>query len=90
METICRWESGGLIQSRAMDNLLRVYFSLPQVRKFLARGTADKNNRRSPAKKTGLHSEGVRGSSITKQRVAGISGKGRLRARARGSTAAPQ
>lgn len=35
METISRWESGGLIQSRAMDNLLRLYFRLPQVREAL-------------------------------------------------------
>ncbi len=31
-ETICRWESGALIQSRAMDNLLRIYFGFPDVR----------------------------------------------------------
>jgi putative zinc finger/helix-turn-helix YgiT family protein len=34
-ETISRWEGGGLIQSRAMDNLLRVYFAVPEVRKVL-------------------------------------------------------
>src|SRR5947209_8733651 len=28
-ETISRWERGGLIQSRAMDNFLRVYFAVP-------------------------------------------------------------
>jgi len=31
-ETICRWESGALIQSRAMDTLLRIYFGFPDVR----------------------------------------------------------
>ena len=31
-ETISRWESGALIQSRAMDNLLRVYFAVPEAR----------------------------------------------------------
>jgi putative zinc finger/helix-turn-helix YgiT family protein len=31
-ETISRWERGGSIQSRAMDNLLRVYFAVPEVR----------------------------------------------------------
>lgn len=34
-ETISRWERGGLIQSRAMDNFLRVYFAVPEVRKVL-------------------------------------------------------
>jgi DNA-binding transcriptional regulator YiaG len=34
-ETISRWVNGALIQSRAMDNLLRLYFALPQVRAVL-------------------------------------------------------
>jgi putative zinc finger/helix-turn-helix YgiT family protein len=34
-ETISRWETGALIQSRAMDNLLRLFFHLPEVRKAL-------------------------------------------------------
>jgi HTH-type transcriptional regulator/antitoxin MqsA len=34
-ETISRWETGNLIQSRAMDNLLRVYFAIPEVRAVL-------------------------------------------------------
>ena len=34
-ETICRWERGGVIQSRAMDNLLRIYFAVPKVREVL-------------------------------------------------------
>ena len=33
--TLSRWLSGGLIQSRAMDNLLRVYFGIPAVRAAL-------------------------------------------------------
>jgi putative zinc finger/helix-turn-helix YgiT family protein len=35
-ETICRWENGALIQSRPMDNLLRVYFAIPEARNVLA------------------------------------------------------
>lgn len=35
-ETISRWEGGLLIQSRAMDNLLRLYFTLPEVRTRLS------------------------------------------------------
>lgn len=31
-ETISRWVNGALIQSRAMDNFLRVYFAIPEVR----------------------------------------------------------
>jgi putative zinc finger/helix-turn-helix YgiT family protein len=34
-ETISRWVNGALIQSRAMDNLLRLYFALPEVRNAL-------------------------------------------------------
>ncbi len=34
-ETISRWLNGALIQSRAMDNLLRLFFGLPQVRDVL-------------------------------------------------------
>jgi len=33
--TLSRWVSGGLIQSRAMDNLLRVCFGIPAVREIL-------------------------------------------------------
>jgi putative zinc finger/helix-turn-helix YgiT family protein len=34
-ETISRWVNGALIQTRAMDNLLRVYFAVPKVRDVL-------------------------------------------------------
>ena len=34
-ETISRWVNGALIQTRAMDNLLRLFFALPQVRDVL-------------------------------------------------------
>jgi putative zinc finger/helix-turn-helix YgiT family protein len=34
-ETISRWETGGMIQSRAMDNLLRLYFESEEVRGLL-------------------------------------------------------
>lgn len=40
-ETISRWVNGALIQSRAMDNLLRVFFALPQVREALSGATQD-------------------------------------------------
>jgi putative zinc finger/helix-turn-helix YgiT family protein len=35
-ESICRWEGGAVIQSRAMDNSLRAFFALPALRAFLA------------------------------------------------------
>ena len=35
--TISRWESGAMIQSRAMDNFLRVFFAVPQARDALDR-----------------------------------------------------
>jgi hypothetical protein len=34
-ETIARWEAGLMIQSRAMDNLLRLYFESEEVRSRL-------------------------------------------------------
>ena len=37
-ETISRWETGAMIQSRAMDNLLRLYFDSAEVRMMLERG----------------------------------------------------
>jgi putative zinc finger/helix-turn-helix YgiT family protein len=40
-ETISRWVNGALIQSRAMDNLLRVYFALPEVREVLQGASQD-------------------------------------------------
>jgi putative zinc finger/helix-turn-helix YgiT family protein len=40
-ETISRWVNGALIQSRAMDNLLRVYFAFPQVQKALCGTSQD-------------------------------------------------
>jgi putative zinc finger/helix-turn-helix YgiT family protein len=33
--TVSRWETGGQIQQRAMDKLLRVFFDLPEVRAYL-------------------------------------------------------
>jgi hypothetical protein len=38
-ETIPRWVAGALIPSKAMDNLLRLFFALPEVRQVL-RGAA--------------------------------------------------
>jgi putative zinc finger/helix-turn-helix YgiT family protein len=35
VETISRWETGSLTQSRAMDRYLRVYFGVPEVRAAL-------------------------------------------------------
>ena len=40
-ETISRWLNGALIQSRAMDNLLRLYFALPEVRAVLRGANQD-------------------------------------------------
>jgi putative zinc finger/helix-turn-helix YgiT family protein len=37
-ETISRWETGGMIQSRAMDNLLRLFFRSEEVRTLLRQG----------------------------------------------------
>jgi putative zinc finger/helix-turn-helix YgiT family protein len=34
-ETLIRWEEGTMIQSRSMDNFLRVFFALPAVRSVL-------------------------------------------------------
>jgi putative zinc finger/helix-turn-helix YgiT family protein len=42
-ETISRWETGAKIQSRAMDNLLRIYFAVPEVRTVLRGAEQDPN-----------------------------------------------
>jgi putative zinc finger/helix-turn-helix YgiT family protein len=42
-ETISRWVNGALIQSRAMDNLLRLYFAVPEVREVLQGANQDPN-----------------------------------------------
>jgi len=34
-ETVSRWETGGQIQQRGFDKLLRVYFSVPEARSYL-------------------------------------------------------
>lgn len=33
--TLSRWETGGQIQQRAMDRLLRIYFQVPEARRFI-------------------------------------------------------
>jgi putative zinc finger/helix-turn-helix YgiT family protein len=35
-ETISRWENGMVVQSKAMDKLLRLYFRVAEARQFLA------------------------------------------------------
>ena len=47
--TLSRWLNGSIIQSRAMDNLLRVYFGIPAVREVLT-GTNDVSGFGVPAK----------------------------------------
>lgn len=45
-ETVSRWVTGTMIQSRALDNLMRLFFDLPEVRAALARrGTANGRKR---------------------------------------------
>lgn len=36
-DTLSRWEAGLLIQTRALDNLLRAFFSLPSLRSYLSK-----------------------------------------------------
>ncbi len=42
-ETLSRWEQGRLIQSRAMDNFLRAYFAVPELRAVLRGAEQDPN-----------------------------------------------
>lgn len=42
-ETISRWLNGSMLQTRAMDNLLRAYFALPQLRAALTGTDQDPN-----------------------------------------------
>jgi putative zinc finger/helix-turn-helix YgiT family protein len=39
--TVSRWEKKMMIQSRAMDNLLRAYFAVPELRAFLQETNSD-------------------------------------------------
>lgn len=41
--TLSRWEKGMMIQSRAMDNFLRVYFAVPEARAVLRGPEQDPN-----------------------------------------------
>jgi len=36
-DMLSRWEAGLLIQTRALDNLLRAFFSLPSLRSYLSK-----------------------------------------------------
>ena len=46
--TVSRWEKKMVIQSRAMDNLLRVYFAVPEARAVLQGAEQDPNLGVSP------------------------------------------
>jgi putative zinc finger/helix-turn-helix YgiT family protein len=59
-ETISRWETGALIQSRLSDNILRLYFELPAVR---AASAARARNCR--AGETGKHASATKPASKT-------------------------
>jgi putative zinc finger/helix-turn-helix YgiT family protein len=36
VHTLCRWETGGQIQQRAFDRILRAFFKVPELRQALA------------------------------------------------------
>jgi putative zinc finger/helix-turn-helix YgiT family protein len=36
-ETVCRWESGGQVQQRVMNDFLQAFFDLPELRAYLRR-----------------------------------------------------
>ena len=57
-ETISRWVNGALIQSRAMDNLLRLYFAFPEVRQAL-RGPSQARNLGHSRKTLNAQSEDI-------------------------------
>ncbi len=59
-ETVSRWVNGVLIQSRAMDNLLRLFFALPEVRDALPTS--------GPAASLGVGSVAQRRTGKSKQR----------------------
>lgn len=40
-ETLSRWLTGAMIQSRAMDNLMRAYFACPEMRENLIGNATD-------------------------------------------------
>ncbi len=36
-ETVCRWENGGQIQQRVMNDLMNAFFKVPELREYLRR-----------------------------------------------------
>ena len=51
-ETLSRWETGGQTPQRSMDQLMRIYFRVPEARRFLeetATFSTDLNQPPSPA-----------------------------------------
>jgi len=55
VETVSRWETGALTQSRAMDRYLRVYFGVPEARAALLAEFM------APVSDTGVHTYTLRG-----------------------------
>lgn len=53
-ETISRWETGAMIQSRAMDNFLRLFFASAEARDLLGRNFKTQPTNRLPPRN---HSE---------------------------------
>jgi len=48
-ESISRWETGALVQSRSSDRILRAYFDLPELRSYLGRWMTATETSASPA-----------------------------------------
>jgi putative zinc finger/helix-turn-helix YgiT family protein len=46
--TVSRWETGGQIQQRGYDRMMRGFFEVPEFRRFLERQSADGNGPNSP------------------------------------------
>jgi len=46
--TLSRWETGAQIQQRAFDTLLRAYFDVPELRRYLARPLASPARAKEP------------------------------------------
>jgi putative zinc finger/helix-turn-helix YgiT family protein len=51
-ETVCRWENGGQLQQRVMNDFMQAFFALPELREYLKRlrGLAPAKRPSSPVK----------------------------------------
>jgi putative zinc finger/helix-turn-helix YgiT family protein len=66
-ETVCRWESGGQLQQRVMNDFMRAFFEVPELREYLKRLRVGVMNGHAPSQRheTLAATRGTRTSDVT-------------------------